>query len=134
MSEDIVAWLREQARIAIGRAAYVDPIAHHLRAAAMVSKRDPVNGSSTISIVHSPWGPFRSRPSAARSAKRCRSGISKMRVAPDSAAATIARRTMPTFVTSEVWVAGVTNRRMSLPALGLTMIPTVAMGTIRRGP
>lgn len=50
-----------------------------------------------------------------------------MRVAPASAAATMARRTMPTLVTSEVWVAGVTNRRMSLPALGLTMMPTVDM-------
>ena len=103
------------------------------RAAAMVSKRDPVRGSSTISITQSRRAPLESRPdrsspSAARSASRWRSGINRMRVAPDSAAATIARRTIPTFVTSEVWVAGVTSRRMSLPALGLTMMPTVDMG------
>ena len=48
-----------------------------------------------------------------------------MRVAPDSAAATMARRTIPIFVTSDVCVAGVMSRRISFPALGLTMIPTV---------
>ena len=98
-------------------------------AAATVSSRSPDSGSA-ITVAATPFG--RSSRSSARWPRWWWSSLIRIRRAPPSAAPTTARRTSPTFAASETGLALPTSRRMSLPASGLTTMPTVATTMFRR--
>ncbi len=93
------------------------PIASSRVAPRLVSNADPVPSPSTSS-------PAGTRASA-RSAMRPASRSTATRSAPASSAPAAIRCTLPTFAASDVWPTGACRRRTSLPAQGLTMMPTV---------
>ena len=87
-------------------------------AAPTVSWREPVSAS----VEHLDRSVRDHRP--ARAPIRLVSGATTTSSTPASSAASITRRTIPTLAMSDVWLAAATRRRMSLPASGLTMMPT----------
>jgi len=108
------------------------PIVRISAAARTVSSAVPRTGMGRISATGG--GSTRlASPCIARSANRYSSGIRSTRSIPSAARPTITRRMTLTLD----WLSSVApcaiRRRISLPAAGLAMIPTIARPPLRRG-